>query len=70
MRGTALRTASALILIPILGIALGWPAAAQNLPATTPLPRPAPLPKEGVLPPLAPPQAIGLAAPAPATSAR
>jgi len=69
MRGTALRTASALILILILGIALGWPAAAQNLPATTPLPRPAPLPKEGVLPPLAPPQAIGLAAPAPATQA-
>lgn len=69
MRGTALRTASALILIPILGIALGWPAAAQNLPATTPLPRPAPLPKEGVLPPPAPPQAVGLAVPAPATQA-
>ena len=69
MRGTALRIASARILILILGIALGWPAAAQNLPATTPLPRPAPLPKEGVLPPLAPPQAIGLAAPAPATQA-
>lgn len=58
MRGTALRTASALL----LGIALGLPAAAQNLPATAPLPRPAPLPKEGVLPPLAPPQAISPAA--------
>jgi len=64
MRGTALRTASALILIPILGIALGWPAAAQNLPTTAPLPRPAPLPKEGTLPPLVPPQAVGPAAPA------
>ena len=68
MRGTALRTASALISIlisiPILGIALGLPAAAQNLPSTAPLPRPAPLPKEGALPPLAPPQAIGPAAPA------
>ena len=59
MRGTALRIASALILI--LGIALGLPAAAQNLPSTAPLPRPAPLPKEGALPPLAP-QAIGPAA--------
>ncbi len=66
MRGTALRTASALISILILGIALGLPAAAQNLPSTAPLPRPAPLPKEGALPPLAPPQAIGPAAPAPA----
>jgi outer membrane lipoprotein-sorting protein len=64
MRGTALRTASALILILILGIALGLPAAAQNLPSTAPLPRPAPLPKEGALPPLAPPQAIGPATPA------
>jgi outer membrane lipoprotein-sorting protein len=59
MRGTALRTASVLI----LGIALGLPAAAQNLPATAPLPRPAPLPKEGVLPPLAPPQAMPQAMP-------
>ncbi len=69
MRGPALRTASALILILISGIALGLPAAAQNLPSTAPLPRPAPLPKEGALPPLAPPQAIGPAAPAPATQA-
>jgi outer membrane lipoprotein-sorting protein len=57
MRGTFLRPASALL----LGIALGLPASAQNLPATAPLPRPAPLPKEGTLPP---PQAIGPAAPA------
>ena len=67
MRGTALRTASALTLI--LGLALGLPAAAQNLPATAPLPRPAPLPKEGTLPPLAPPQVIVPAAPAPAVQA-
>ncbi len=61
MRGTALRTASAPILMLILGVALGLPAMAQNLPATAPLPRPAPLPKEGALAPLAP-QAIGPAA--------
>jgi outer membrane lipoprotein-sorting protein len=66
MRGTALRTAPAPILILILGIALGWPAAAQNLPSTAPLPRPAPLPKEGALTPLRAPQAIAPAAPAPA----
>jgi outer membrane lipoprotein-sorting protein len=65
MRGTALRIASALI----LGMALGLPAVAQNLPATAPLPRPAPLPKEGALSPLAPPQVIGPAAPVPATQA-
>lgn len=67
MRGTALRTASALILIlisiQIWGIALGLPAAAQNLPSTAPLPRPAPLPKEGALPSLTLPQAIAPAAP-------
>jgi outer membrane lipoprotein-sorting protein len=57
MRGTPLQTVSILI----LGIALGLPAVAQNLPSTTPLPRPAPLPKEGALSPLAP-QAIGPAA--------
>ena len=65
MRGTALRTASALL----LGIALALPAAAQNLPSTAPLPRPAPLPKEGALPPLGAPRAIGPAAPAPAAQA-
>jgi outer membrane lipoprotein-sorting protein len=58
MRGTALRTASALL----LGVALGLPAIAQSLPATAPLPRPAPLPKEGTLP--TPPQAVAPAAPA------
>ena len=73
MRDTALRTASALILmlisIQILGIAPGLSATAQKLPSTAPLPRPAPLPKEGTLPPLAPPQALGPAAPAPAAQA-
>lgn len=65
MRGTALQTASTLILILISGVALCWPAVAQNLPTIAPLPRPAPLPKEGALP--SPPQAAGLAVPAPAT---